>query len=116
MVIDPELRTFAKAKGSSTRSILLEIASRPVAPPKRLGWQAPKSNAERSPSVDDSSFDGLLEALSELDLVAEPVVLKPAGTVVVELTGKQLAAVMDLPMVAAIRPNRTHRVPGRGSR
>lgn len=118
MEIDPELREFAKRTDGSKRSVLVELASSPVAPPRRMGraFGSSESESEASVATDAATWKALVHALAKLELDEPPTELRAAGTIVAQLTGKQLAAVMDLPMVAAIRRNRTHRVPRDSSR
>jgi hypothetical protein len=112
--VDPELRSFAQTEGSPKRSVILETITNPVSAPARL-----KSTSERSqkgssssrPVDEAASFKALANELERLDLADAPVRLEGIRSFVVELTPEQLRRVLELPMVGAIRLNRTHRTP-----
>jgi hypothetical protein len=117
--IDPELRDFAKGTGSSRRSVIVEAITNPVSVPARLrSPSAPRpGRAAASPPIDEhAAFDALGSELRALDLAAEPVRMEGIGTFVVELTAEQVRRVLELPMVAAVRLNRTHQLPRRAGR
>jgi hypothetical protein len=114
VIVDPELKDFAKAGGSARRSVILETITNPVAAPTRL--QTVKSpKAKRAPSlepIDESaSFEALGRELEGLGLAEAPVRMEGIRSFVVELTPEQVRRVLELPMVAAVRLNRTHQVP-----
>jgi hypothetical protein len=115
--VDPELRNFAKTVGSPKRSVILETITNPVSAPARLKTttEGGQKRARPSQPVDEvASFEALARELECLELANEPVRLDGLRSFVVELTPEQLRRVLELPMVAAIRLNRTHRTP-RGS-
>ena len=121
MRIDAQLREFSQTQGPATRSIIVEAQTAPVAPPVRHAAGAnprgveegvPKASGSSSSSKrDDASYEALGRALEALLPKAELVRLPAVRAFVVDLSAEQLRRVMDLPMVAAVRANRTHRAP-----
>jgi hypothetical protein len=118
----PELREFAQAEGGSQRrEVIIELGG----PVPKVTLRKPK----RSPSVpmgerpeilsfgDDSgqaeAMDRLEKELGELGLGKQPVRLDSAQAFVASVTPEQLCRITRLPLVGVIRPNRTHRAPGR---
>jgi len=113
VLLDPSLREFAESAGETTRSVILELQASPVMPPTRFRSTARPARPARAPDApsDGGAFKELERELSSLRLASKPTLLETVGMVVVDVTGEQLKRIMTLPMLAAIRPNRTHHAP-----
>jgi hypothetical protein len=112
--VDPELKNFAESAGPTKRSVILETISNPVSVPARLKTNpaaAPKRGKPPELVDESAAFEALARELDLLQLAEEPVRLEGVRSFVVELTPQQLGRVLELPMVAAVRLNRTHRAP-----
>lgn len=117
MFIEPSLRSFSSGQSGETRSVIIEVMTAPVSPPQRVlpGQRlhlAPQPTAAIKHGLEDAEkYDALGAQLAALDLSEPPVRLDAIGSFVADLNPEQLRRVMDLPLVAALRENRTHRVP-----
>jgi hypothetical protein len=82
-------------------------------PPARFTATAKPAKPAREPSAHerDGGFSQLERALASLGLSSKTTRLEAVGMLVVDVTGAQLKQLLDLPMLAAIRPNRTHHAP-----
>jgi hypothetical protein len=111
--VDPELREFAQSGGARKCSVILETITNPVLAPSRFKARGElRKRVGPSKVVDEAAaFEALARELLRFELTDQPVQLKGLRSFVVELTPEQLRRVLELPMISAVRVNRTHRTP-----
>lgn len=106
------LQDFIAREDGSTESVIIEVAAPVVAPPERALRDRRAHRATGSAAtVSMAAFDAVSRALDKLHLPTRPVKLEELQQFVADVTPAQLRRIADLPMVAAIRPNRTRRAP-----
>jgi hypothetical protein len=114
---DPQLTEFAEGETTGTASVILELVpgSGPVArtePGRGPGGSRSISIVAGDHEAEQRQMDRLERELTGIGL--GPLVrLDAAHAFVTDATPGQLRAVTRLPLVGAIRPNRTHSVPER---
>jgi hypothetical protein len=114
------LEDFVEKRDGTTASVIIEVATAPVMPPKHILRAQPDKRRSRPSGIDEQAlYDEVGRKLGGLDLSAEPVRLERLRSFVADVTAEQLLQIAELPMVAAIRPNQVRRAPrpkaGRGS-
>jgi len=105
------LRTFANRRDGSTESVIIEVTSPKVSPPGQRPSGARRAKPASSPKEARSAYDQVYRAIKNLNLKAPPVRLEGVGSVVADVTAEQLLLIAEMPMVAAIRPNRLRHAP-----
>lgn len=116
-ILDPELSTFAATDGAAKRSVIVEVeVPNAYAPPRPAAKKLVKRGSARSAGEDKyapaaakamARFEALLD---KLGLLAGAVKLPTAASFVLDVGPGELRALSESPLVAAIRPNRMHRV------
>jgi len=106
------LDDFLARQDGSTESVIIEVAAPTVRPPTRvLGARGDGEPKRTTGTASKSAYDAVSHALETLHLSSQPVRLEELHSFVADVTSEQLRRIADLPMVAAIRPNRTRRAP-----
>jgi hypothetical protein len=110
---DSALREFADANATEDRhSVIVELAAPPEiglrsvkpGPPKRS--ESPKSAAKVQLTPRKSLMDKLARKISGVS--QDAVRLDAAEAFVLSVTPDELRAICEIPLVGAVRPNRTH--------
>src|SRR3954465_9085012 len=122
-ILDPDLRRFAQAKhADEAQSVIVELeiespqfTPREIVPRPRVPSHGQPSLFNLSTLAEEGgrAMDQLERELSALGLDQKVVRLNTAQAFVVLVKPKQLRAILRLPRVGAIRPNRTHHAPPR---
>jgi hypothetical protein len=112
VILEPSLAKFIASRDGTKRAVILEVKSAPVSAPVRSGTPGVSKAARgRKPRRASDGFAELERALAAMQLSPPPVLLERVGIAVVEVTSEQLEQLARLPILEAIRPNRTHRAP-----
>ncbi len=122
---DPDLRSFANSEKSDTaRSVIVELEGEavemrpqklapPAKPPRK---KKGAGGAPLAPDFSTAAMSQLEQDLESLGLSEDLVRLNAAQAFVLTASPEQLRALVQLPLVGVIRPNRMHRVPSPGDR
>jgi hypothetical protein len=115
---DPELLRFAESDTNETRSVIVELNSddfiekpRSSVPRARSPQTGGRSTGSAfGPRMATTAMNELERSLTQLGVGKSMVRLGTAQAYVVSVKPSQLRAISALPMVGAIRSNRTHRL------
>ena len=112
-----ELATFATAGGAGKRSVIVEAevpgayaARRPPAKKLVKRASAKRTDEDKYATASARSMAKVEALLAGLGLLATAVKLPSAASFVVDAGPDELRALSESPLVAAIRPNRVHKV------
>jgi hypothetical protein len=116
-ILDAGLAAFAGTDAAGTRSVIVEVevpgayaARRPPARKLVRRGAAKRTGEDRHAAASDRSMAKMEALLAELGLLAGAVKLPSAASFVIDAGPGALRALSASPLVAAIRPNRLHRV------
>jgi hypothetical protein len=120
-IADPDLASFAAAADARTRSVIVELdvpdgyapvraAAKKLVKPKR----AATAGMDKYAIAAGKSMAKFEKLLDTLGLLPQAVKLPSAASYVLDVNPEELRALSESPLVAAIRPNRMHRVGVRG--